>query len=677
MRDSRLRLGLLLALITVAAAAARVANHRSVFPPTGEVELAPTDSHFYVRYAALQRHNFPRFTSFDPYLNHPHGAQLYLPLPHALIVAAFLGAGDRPEAGAAWVDPVAGMIEWACVVLLALLAVGRRAALAIGALLALIPAIVEVQVLGNADHHVHEPMLAAASALALIPALRERSGRWPWIAGVILGAGRLVTPTAFLVIPPAALAVVLVGWSTRQDPAWAHLGAAARKIAAAAAATLLLGAAVFGLPFSLEYEQFSAFHPLLAGAVLLGASGLTGVLRGERGALRWLIVGIALGTPLVAQLLRAAGHLGKQDPLLAIVIESFPLWSDPRWAFSLLGPVLLWILPAVVVLALRLRHGGELNAAVGLAFAVPFGFAAALQARFVPSFAAAAAIACVFGATALVSAAGRWQRTARVAVALAFLPLAGAVIPRPYEPPPRDLLLSRPTLRWMRENLPPASPDPYSPASRPTYGVVAIHLLGHVVPLWSERPTVATMASGDPAFIASNLRAGEVLAAEDDETAFQAARATDARYLLITPSDRILGHGRPTPKSQLLHLLDHAGMESEARPASSRFRLIHDSDEQRLRPQGGSAARVFEVVEGALLEVEAPPEDEVTARTRLTTNRGETLEYVRRSNANPGGRTLLRVSYPGDYEVRTADRTLRLQVTEADVREGRVVPLAR
>lgn len=707
-----------LLLLAATAFWARCTSWRSVFPPSGETELVPTDSHFYVRFALLQLHALPSLTSFDPYINHPHGAQLYVPLPHALVVAGFIAVfGEaRAELAAAWVGPVVGTFEWLLVALLALRVLGHGRGLVLAALWALAPAIAEVAALGNADHHVHEPMFAAAILLATVQGVLQPERRgWAIAAGLLLGLARWLTPTGFLFPPVAALALlgaalVVAYRSTQRQGAPAALAVAYRsthsqwapaetlpartvadragRIAQAAlwmggasAGVLLLGAALFGRPGALDYEQFSLFHPLLSVCAFAGAAAVAWLR-----ARRWgpaaigLALSVAAAVPLVAQLVRAGGHLGRADPLLSLVYESEPLWSDLDWALELLGPFLLALIPACVGLGLLLRdrpvrEGPALEAAVVLAFTVPLAAAGILQVRFSPLLAAMAAAACVIGLPRLVPRAG----PARLAVlslgAILTLPLLLALVPRPFRPAPRDLLLARPTLRWMSTHLPPASADPFSGAQRPTYGVITTHLLGHVVPLWAQRPTVATLLSQDPAFVAANRRAAQVLAAEDDETAFRAARETGAEYLVATPSDRILGFGPPSERSQLRHLLDHAGMEQPQREASAHFRLIHDSEEQRLRPQGGSAARVFQVVPGALLTGRTAPSGQVIAALVLHTDRGERLEYVRRATAGSDGSFAVRVAYPGGYRVTLAGTVSSVQVAESQVLGGEAQPV--
>jgi len=66
------------------------------------------------------------------------------------------------------------------------------------------------------------------------------------------------------------------------------------------------------------------------------------------------------------------------------------------------------------------------------------------------------------------------------------------------------------------------------------------------------------------------------------------------------------------------------------------FRLVHDSEEKRQRPEGGSYARLFEVVSGAVLRGGARAVGpQVAGRKYAPSARGK----------------VLRVSYPGRYQV--------------------------
>lgn len=646
---------LALAALLAGGAWARCAGWRSVFPRPGEVELVPSDSHYYARFAQLQLRAFPRFTAFDPYVNFPEGARIYWPPLHTLLVAAAVAiggaAGAGPERAAALVGPVLACLELAGVALLARRLLGRQAALRAAALLALIPITVESGALGNADHHVHEPFLLAATALATGHCLSRRSTRAAVLSGVLLGLGRLLTPAAFVLVPCLAAAFPLAAWLGRRRAETASLPRLALLAGTGCALSLLVGTLAFGLPGSLAYEHLSLFHPLFALALFLGAAALAGAVTGARRGWAWPLAPAALCGALVSgECLRALGHLGRADPLLAAIMESEPLARDPAWAARLFGAALLALPFCLVAAGRRVLRGRAPLALPALVSTVLLVAAAAMQARFAQALSGGAAAVIALGlpwtapARSLRAARRVWQGVVVLATA-SFLP---GLLPQPQRSPPPDVERVRPTLRWMREHTPSASAEPLAPEA-PAYGVVASHLLGHFLTLWAERPAVATMFSQTETHRAGNARGAAVLAEVDDEKAYRLARETGARYVLVTPSEVVLGYPELDRARALLgRLLDHAGMESDGAPATAHFRLVYDSAEQRRSPARGSYARLFEVVPGALLRGQAPAGQEVTARLRLLTHRGEPLVYERRTAAGADGTFALRVAYPTD-----------------------------
>jgi dolichyl-diphosphooligosaccharide--protein glycosyltransferase len=262
-------------------------------------------------------------------------------------------------------------------------------------------------------------------------------------------------------------------------------------------------------------------------------------------------------------------------------------------------------------------------------------------------------------------------RAFRWSIAVASLGFAAALIPPAPEPMPPDVRLTRPTLKWMREHLPPASPDPYSGA-KPEYAVAASHQLGHFIELWAERPAIASTFSQARVHQEANRRAAAIFASTDDEQAYALARATGARYVLATPSSDLLGFPDfDRPRSTLTHLLDHAGLETPVRPATAHFRLLHDSDEQRLRAERGSYARLFEVVEGAVIEGTTVPGAQVTASTLIQVGSpAAAASYAVHALADASGRFSIRVAYPGTYTVAAAGLDATAEVAEDAVRAG-------
>ncbi|HEX4620699.1 MAG TPA: glycosyltransferase family 39 protein, partial [Myxococcaceae bacterium] len=329
-RSTAIRDAVLVAVAVAIGVWARCSNWRTVFTGQG-VELLPSDSHYYVRFALMQLHGFPRFQAFDPYVNFPTGAFIYWPPVHAWAVAGAIAIAGRARAelGAAWVGPVVSAVELAVLGVLSWRWVGRRSAIATVLLYALIPAAISQGALGNADHHVHEGFWVALSSLAAGRALETGTRRSALGAGALLGAGRLFTPSAFLIIPCMAAAWPLAAWLRRQ----ASGGASSRSTGAAAAGlacctTLAVSVLLFGRP-TLELEQLSFFHPLFALAAFGVCVGARELGRDRRWALASLGLALLAALAIAPEILRAASQIGRADPVLSFVDESKPLWRDP------------------------------------------------------------------------------------------------------------------------------------------------------------------------------------------------------------------------------------------------------------------------------------------------------------------------------------------------------------
>ena len=653
---------------------ARFAPWPSVFTPHG-IALQPTDTHYYVRFAERLLHHFPRYDDFDPFVNPPTGATIYWPPLHALFTAGLVAAFG-PERGAALVDPLLGLFELALLLWLARRRLGARAVL-LGFCLALLPAVVDAQALGCADHHVHEPMFVAACALLLAEAL-EGNRRVAIACGALVAASRLFTTFTVALLIPVAGAIALAGLLAPKERA-GRIGEAALVVGATTAGALALFALVFGHLFSLEYTLLSGFLPLAALAAILPA-GVIGFVRARDRRGFFALLGLLALAVIALPVLRAGGDLFRKDPLLDLVVESLPFPLTRAAGIDFFGAALV-LAPFAAFGALR-RIRDELDAQVALAFCAVLLVLTLSQARFVRGFSGALCVLLALGLPLALPQAGRPRALAAGLIALALALLVRTPL-RPQASFGDVWWRLRPTLAWISAHTPSAG-DPWGDAPA-RYGVVANFNYGHLITLYAERPAVATPFSQAPWHRAGNARASAVLAATDDESAFRAARATAARYVLATPFDAILGHPMTDDRRTLARrLLDGGGLEDGFGPASAHFRLLFDSAEQRERPQGGPLARVFEVVQGALIEGTAPPGAEVEVALALS-DRGRTLRYLRRGRADASGAFAIRVAYPseaggavatdGTYRVRWPGGGGQVEVGEAAVEAGRVIRL--
>jgi dolichyl-diphosphooligosaccharide--protein glycosyltransferase len=634
------------AALVVLALAARLVTWRWIFG-SGRVELVPADSHYYVRLARLHLEAGGPIP-FDPFVGFPIGSENYWPPLHILLVSLLAAAGTDAEVAAAFAGPVATLLWLVPIAVVARAALGARWALLALFVLALTPIAVEAGKIGNADHNVHEPLLTALVLLLTTAAVRG-SGRAALAAGALAGAARLFTTTGF-VVP----GVVAGGWlvAALLAPREGRGGLAGRAALSGAVAvgTLVIAVVALGHPGRLDYEALTLFHPLLASALFGIAVGVCAYREGRpRAALAGGACALA-GLAVAPALLRAASHLARQDPLLAVVAESRPLAGDPGLALALLGPVLI-LLPFALVGAARpllRRRAPELAPAA--AATLVFVLGAAAQSRLAPFLIGAAAVLLPLGLPALGDALQ--PRTARwggAGAALVLGTLLFMLVPPAPPATPAQASMIRPTLLWMRDHLPPASADPWDYHVRPSYGVLAPFDYGHFVTLYAERPVLASTFSQTDAHVEANRIADEILREADEERAFERVRELELAYVLAVPS-RLFGAEPPAPDALLSRLL--------RRDSFGRFRPLFVSEERR--PGGGRFATVFEVVEGAVLVGNAAPTTTVEAR----------LEdgYARTAVADPAGEFRIRVSRPGPYLVTAGGRFVG--VTEEQVRSG-------
>jgi dolichyl-diphosphooligosaccharide--protein glycosyltransferase len=649
------------------------------------VELVPTDSHFYVRFAIRQLASFPRFTAFDPFVGFPEGSLIHWPPLHTWLVAAAISLHrGNPELAAAWVGPAIALLEAGILGLIAARLYDRRSAFLMVAFWALLPAAIESSRLGNCDHHVHEGFLVAAISLVLGRALGKPSIALALGAGILMGMGRFLTTSGFLFLigPAAALPLAVVLDRSSETARWIpRLGI---WLGITSAAISAIGAGAFGQFSNLGYEQLSSFQPLFALAVFSGAVALSGTLAGKRRWLLGLLLPAAILFVLREQLSRGWHHLGKSDPLVALVEECKPL--SLRYALETFG-VPLFAFPVALVGALKGFRRRDLTLLPAVLTAGPIGFAAVQQIRFIMPWMGSLAVVVVLGLPKVFEGlSGRRAVFGRVLVAIGGLGLIfGVGLLRPLGPF-LEVIYLRPTLNWMRAHTPPASPDPFGSA-RPDYGVLANFINGNFITLWAERPVVSSNFSQIPWYVAANMRGANALAAPDDEELFRRSTELRARYLVMTPYSTIMGlPDVDVSKTSARRLFLTGGMRMEDGTGTAHFRLVQESPEIGSSRARGHFARLFEIVPGALIQGRASPGQPVLAQLSLRNPEGHSLDYRRKVVAGADGRFELRVAYPTNsdapvkpalettgYRVIAGAREAGVSVDESSVRTGAAV----
>jgi hypothetical protein len=423
----------------------------------------------------------------------------------------------------------------------------------------------------------------------------------------------------------------------------------------------------------------------------------------------------ALAVPdLRAALVGAMRFVAIQDPSGLVIVERFPLiplggrspsappetyfgwltWGVPLafllplWAVRRppqLRPARLlaaWTLPLSLLTLTQVRYGNELGPALAVCFALGFARTAEL-ARTRLGLGRAAAAATVWAAAALLLAPPAWHGPLRgTATSLAWW--RGGPIDQ-------GALLSTPaaTLARFAVAVRRATPETsgFLDAGEPEYTVLCNWNIGHELRGYARRPTPVDpfWEIVDPEHFA---RVERFFGLADEPEILEAARALRARYLVTAAAA-----AQNFPLEQRLHAGDGLGPGGELE--LRHFRLVTEgpaggrplSDAFGIaRPAHVIPYKLFEIVEGARLEVAAPPASEVVASTRVVTPIGRGFEVRASGRAGPDGVARLRLPYAtrtdaparpvGPWRVRAGGREHELDVTDAEVRQGEVLRLA-
>jgi dolichyl-diphosphooligosaccharide--protein glycosyltransferase len=473
-----------LALCAAVLAARVVPAWDVVFPASGEVRLLEIDGYYHLRHARFAAHHFPSLLRFDPGSRFPEGERANAAglFDLALGAASLLLAGGRPSDAtvarvAAWAPALLGALAVAALYRLARGVAGRGTALLACLLFGLYPGTsLGRTLLGFADHHAAEIVLALLCAAGLVRCLKEAQApaavpawRPAWRDAGPLVLFLFTWNGAPLYLGLTALVLLAVGAFELGR------GIAARATAVAAlrhgAAVLLPTAAAALLRPDLVMEDGST-GLLLACALFAAGPALWLVAldrSARRGVPRALCAAAALALPLLAAGLaaslsesgaRAIGFfVGAKS---ALVHEQKPVGVATLG--SLFGPLLLL---AAAALPLTLREAWrEPRRRVAL---VPVVFGWLLVALWLavhdydytpPAFLALLAALAAAAALRLVRRSAPRPVAALLALGLLAPVWPLGLVPSPW-PAREDVMALREldegwsqTLRWMREHTP-------------------------------------------------------------------------------------------------------------------------------------------------------------------------------------------------------------------------------
>ena len=720
----------------VLAAILRLMAWPAVFAGEGIYFLADGDTYYHVlraRQLAID-HQLPWC---DPGLNHPFGAKvLWPPLFDILIAAAaWLVSGGTPsvrtvEICAAVLPALLGIAGVAAGAWLAVELIGRRGAILVAFLLAVLPNHVLYSAIGRSDHHVLESLLLSLLLIVFLGGLKAKAEagllwRYPLGLGVVMAASlwTWVGSSFHLVVLCLMLAAVclLPGQQDDSDLRGIKVVGAGSAFASLilAVATYLLGPADALRQVSLQ--GISLFHVLMTAAVALWGLLLLLARRlpvAAGGLPRRLIeiAGATLVTVAIFWLASAELREAVQRGLLALtrgnewyrfIREFYPLIFSPSipladelkliWAHWGLLPLLVAFGVVELVADRWPLREERLRLLVLTVFGAVFTALLIYMMRFAYYSVVPLAIFAALGVMRLArTGAARLPESAAAAllVAAAVAPCLPQLLPSAY---------SSARAQQLDYVLSPIGEGLLSREG----GILAPWDSGHHARYYAGLPVVASPFGTDGGEGAMEDTAAFFLAT-DEQVAEQLLNRRRIRYVLMeyhpgnavaeavailkpaVPPIQVLGDryqgytlqlGAGFNRLIMARLYLELGMATPAHEAAlGGFRLVSE-----VGPRGGIPAwRLFEVVTGARVRVTgARPGAKVTARSQLTTPLG-TLPWEASAVADPDGAVGLRLPYATDlpgrvtaapYLVGDGVRTARLAVPNRAVEDGAVIEL--
>jgi hypothetical protein len=370
-----------------------------------------------------------------------------------------------------------------------------------------------------------------------------------------------------------------------------------------------------------------------------------------------------------------------------------------------------FLIPLTPLLAaLRARAGCPPQARVVLvAWTTVLALLAVVQVRYATDFAVAGSVVFAWTLAGVQDrVARRLPGNGRLATALAVaagltllwpaLGFHGRTLkqvldhPRRVAPAAGARLSPEASLRAFAETVRSATPETsgfLEPGVRPEYGLLVPPDLGHGFLYAARRPVPANnfgpfldaekFHQANRFFYEVESEAEAVAIGERLRTRFVVSRAAVPRGL--------------RPGAFLLQLYHRDGSATDARTHLERFRLIAEG------PPGGTPRvsgrlperllerlilyKLFELVEGAVLEAKGEPGQLLVAEVRIATPLGRSFRFRAASSADSSGTARVRVPYAtdvstraratGPYAVRIGGASWQVRVPDAAVQEGRVI----
>ncbi len=704
------------------AALVRIIPWQSVFKPEGVVfQDGDGYAHMWRIWNAAAK-SVP-LSARDPFTNFPHGGEVIWPPAFDWGLAKLIAGLGLDRSGAeilcAWVPVVLGAAAVMLAALVAAYFFSREAGWITGMILGVLPGSYLYTQLGFLDHHAAMTLIETAilgGAMGLVARRDEGPKAWP-LAAAALGALALLVWTGALLLLLVVQAALLCWAVAARDGALAI--ARTHRLALAHA---LVALAI--LPFSLRdweiYGRFSPLVPSLFQVVWLGAAAiclalaaaswrlpLPGATRSRRMGSAALIgvVGLLLAFGLIpalsAVLAGGAGWFTGDVEFLAGITELEPLvtsaYTGLRWGPVLyLSPLVLVFPLACLLLAWRYRRP---EVGLLLLWTAVFFVLVLSQLRFVNTFSVAFSIVmgAAFGSLLeAIDQRARGPRARRVGRSLVGLVLLVALAVPAWlyygrrlrdggsevANPIRDARIE--VARFLGRT----SPPPLDASGRPTAGLLGSWDTGHEYRYYSGW---AVHQDGFGPYVSpESLRlASRYFSTADEEEALGLLEALGTRFVIV---DR-QGAGRPVASqrsmtSRLIQLRGSGGRLEVAGqrrpvwiPALTRHRLRHAA------PHGMGGVWLYEIVAGAVITGSSTPGADVLIALDLGTPWGRPQVWQERLQADESGTFRFRVPYAtkggpestfpplGPYRLETPQGPLEIEVDEASVREGLLVPV--
>jgi len=714
-----------MALVGIAALAAalRAIGLEQTFPGGGEVVLAFDDAQYHARRAWYSFLHFPSVLRFDAYLNFPKGAAVpWPPLYDLALAAAARAFGDTVSAfehTLAWVPVALGSATSVLVFLGARQVASVATAAGAGVLYAWLPASIAYSRVGNPDHHAAVSFLAAGLLTSSLAFFRpQASAARVWGAQASLVAFRMAMLLSwhgsllYLVLTEVALVVAAVLGGRRE-----HLRAlCVGQLVTAAGIAPFAARSASDVAGSLSPIELSLLHPALLVLFAWIAGAASWLERRRPGApwqrklLRTLALGgvpaaLALALPAVREgLAWAWGYAGRDEFWIAANFEAQPLFSGgieravenfgyaafalPLLPLAALGlaraaelresalVLAVWCALLCVVTFSNTRYGNDFAAPAAIAGALGIAWAArALHARL-PKL-PVGAVATLLGGVLLAPVA--LTRLAWAGPSLRHLRGDSAAAKARLAPG-----LTR-TIHRFAKRVRAATPETSGfddLGSPPEYGVLCPPTLGFAIEYSARRPSPSDNFGpylGPPGLELTSA----FYTATDEQEALAIARRLRVRYVVTTIMDR------PQTDMMIYRLQAHDGAGRRGQAPLAHFRLVVDDPAVGV-PLGSlsgitrrsvrSPFKLFEVVEGAILEVAATPGSGVSAAVEIETSTRRRFAYRAQSIADERGVARLRVPYStsitaptrstGPYTVNADGRFIRVEVDEGQVQSG-------